>query len=115
MRRIARWRHMMSSTVSLAARAATDAYGTPTYGAAVSYPAHLRGERVLVRTVSGQQVESTQAIYLGTNASVDPTAQLTLSTSDVGSTEGFALHPPILAVERRSDGAGPHHCVLRLQ
>lgn len=115
MRPVSRWRHLMSSRVSVAARSGVDGYGKPSYGAAATYAAHVRGERTLVRNASGQEVVSSQTVYLATAASVLPSAQVTLSTSDVGSTEGWALHPPILAVERRSDQNAPHHVVLRLQ
>lgn len=114
MRPIARFLHLMSSSVAVAARSGMDAYGKPTYDAAVSYRAHLTGKRTLVRTAGGQDLVSTQSAYLATAAQIDATAQVTLSTADVGSTAESALHPPILAVERRYDGTGPHHVVLRL-
>lgn len=114
MRRIARWRHLMSSTVSVAARSANDGYGAPSYGTAVSYKAHISRERKMVRTAEGQEVVSGQTVYLNGSPNVQPSALVTLSTADVGSTESWAIQPRILSVERRSDNYGPHHTVLYL-
>lgn len=114
MRPIARWRHMMSSTVSVQERTGMDGYGKPTFGAASSYRAHLARKRQLVRDAVGQEVVSNQAVYLETTVNIQPTAKVTLSTGDVGSTESFALSPSIVAVERRFDQNGPHHVVLYL-
>jgi hypothetical protein len=105
----------MSSTVTVEAATGRDGYGKPTYGAATSYRAHVQGKRTLVRDALGQEVVSSQSVYLATGDPIQPTDRVTLSTADVGSTEGFALSPPILAVERRFDGNGPHHTVLRLR
>lgn len=114
MRAISRFRHLMSSTVLVAARTTPNAYGEYGYGADVSYPAHLRGERTLVRDATGQQVVSSMAAYLGANVDVQVTSRVTLSTADVSSTEKALLQPPVLSVDRRFDGAGGHHVVVRL-
>lgn len=114
MRPIARWLHLMSSTVTVEARTDDDTsgYPTPQYAAGVAYRAHLSRKRRLVRTLGGEQVVSDMAVYLATSDAVEPTARLTLSTGDVGSTEATALQPAIVAVERHFDAAGPHHTVL---
>ncbi len=114
MRSINHFLHMMSSSVQVAERSGSDGYGKPTYGSAATYRAHLSRKRRLVRNESGQEVVSGQAVYLATSANIQPTARITLSTSDVGSTEQWAVQPPIMSVERRFDGAGPHHVVLYL-
>lgn len=114
--RLARnWAHLMSSTVTVAPRSGVDSYGRPSYGPAVSYQAHLRGERALVRDAMGQQVVSSQSVHMVCTDAIEPGSQVTLSTADTGSTESYAIHPPIIAVERRFDQRGPHHTVLRLQ
>ena len=102
----------MSSTVLIAARSGNDGYGKPTYGSDVSYTAHLGHERKLVRTPGGQEVESGQQIHLSGSPAVQPTARITLSTADVGSTEAFAINPTIISVDRRFDGIGAHHTVI---
>lgn len=113
MRPIRGFEHLMSTSVTVAARTSEDRYGKPTYGTPVRYKAHISNTRTLVRTLTGQQVESGQAIYLSTTAAIQPSAQVTLSTADVGSTQEAAIHPTIISVERLSDKSGPHHVVLR--
>lgn len=114
MRPISRWAHMMASTVSIAARSSNDGYGGPSYGSPVSYVAHLSRKRRITRSVGGQEVVSEQALYLDGSVNILPSAQVTLSTADVGSTESFDIHPLIQSVERRFDGAGAHHVVVYL-
>lgn len=114
MRAIGRWLHLMSSTVLVAARTTMNAYGEASYGTNVSYPAHISRKRRIVRNAMGQEVVSGQAVYLGASPVVDPTARVTLSTAEVGSTESALVFPPIVAVERRSDQYGPHHTVIFL-
>lgn len=115
MRPISRWAHLMSSVVAVEPRTGLDRYAQPAYGAAVAYRAHLSRKRRLVRNAAGQEVVSGQAVYLMTNADIQPTARVTLSSGDVGSTEATALQPVLVAVERRFDGAGPHHVVLYME
>ena len=112
MRPISGWAHLMSSTVTIAARASADRFGKPTYGTATSYIAHLSRKRRMVRTAAGQEVVSEQSIHLNTNVDVLPSAQVTLSTADVSSTETWALNPLIVAVTRAFDQNGPHHVTL---
>lgn len=115
MRPISRWAHLMSATVSVENRTGQDRYGQPTYGTASSYQAHLSGEQKLMRNAQGQQVVSTRSIYLNASVDIQPTARVTLSTADTGSTENYAIHPVIMAVERRFDQRGPHSVVVRLE
>lgn len=114
MRPIGRWAHFMSSTVTVAARTGNDGYGAPTYGTAVTYQAHLGKGKHFVRTAGGQEVESEQTVHLNTTTAILPTAKLTLSTGDVGSTEAADINPTIIAVDRLFNGTGAHHIVLHL-
>jgi hypothetical protein len=116
MRPIARWRHLMSSVVTFEPRTGTDTdTGLPTYGAATTYRAHLSRKRQLVRGEAGLEVDSGQTVHLDAAPAIEPTARITLSTGDVGSTEASAIHPAIVAVERRYDQSGPHHTVVYLE
>ena len=112
MRPISGWAHLMSSTVTVAPKTGVDTYGKPTYGTAVTYQCHVSRKRKMVRSASGQDVVSEQAISLNSNVNILPDAQVTMSTGDVGSTESWALHPLILSVRRRFDQLGPHSVVL---
>ena len=112
MRPILRWAKFMSSVVQVAPRSGQDINGRPTYGTPATYRAHIGRQTKLVLTSTGQQVTSTRTVWLNGSPAIIPTAQLTLSTSDVGSTEPALLHPIILSVARLSDGRGPHHTVL---
>lgn len=115
MRPIAAWRHMMSTTITVEPLASKDAYGKPTYGSPVTHNCHIAGVRTLIRDMQGEEVVSSQALYLEATVDILPTARVTLSTADVQSTAPNALQPPILNVERRFDQAGPHHIVVRLK
>ena len=114
MRPIQRFRHLMSSTVQIAQPAGMNEYGEESYGADVSYRAHLRGEHKLVRDAGGEEVVSSKRIYLEGTANINPNSRVTLSTADVGTTESGLRQPPILAIERRFDQNGPHHVVVHL-
>lgn len=103
---------LMSSSVTIEDKSGDDTYGNPTYKAPVRYKAHISRQRRIVRNATGQQIVSEQAIYLNGSPSTLPTARVTLSTGDVGSTESWSIHPLIVAVERRFDQKGPHHTVL---
>ena len=104
----------MSSVVLVANRTCSDGYGKPGYGSATAYRAHLSRKRRMVRTAVGQEVVSEQAVYLAGSPAMLPSAQVTLSTADVGSTEDWAIHPTIQAIERRFDDTGPHHVCIYL-
>lgn len=115
MRSVTGWARMMNQTVSIAAPSSADVYGERSYGSAVSYRCRLVGKRTLVRDTSGREVVSKQTLYLMTPNVIDPESLITLSTGDVGSTEGHAINPPILSVGRYPDDAGGfHHSVLYL-
>ena len=114
MRPVTAWSHMMSTTVRVAARTGLDGYGKPTYGTDRTYRAHIARKRTFVRNQTGEVVESGQAVYLMTGDAIQPTARLTLSTGDVGSTGATETQPNILSVERRSDQKAAHHTVLFL-
>ena len=114
MRPIAAFAHLMSTHVWVQAQTGADGYGKPSYGPAVRYQAHIGQRKKFVRTAGGEEIESGQSIYLNTKVSILPTARLTLTTGDAGSTEDELVHPTIIAVERLSDQNGPHHVTLFL-
>ena len=105
---------MMSSRVGVAPKTGDSAGGPSTYGAVTTYSAHIVRSARIVRNAAGDEVLSKQQVYLGTNVSIGEDAQVTLSAADAGSTAPHAIHPPIVAVERRFDQAGPHHTILHL-
>lgn len=97
---------LMRQRVTVTPLTGYDAFGRPTYGTAVVYQAAVVGKMRLVRDAAGQQVPSRQTVYLMSNAAVRPEDKVTLSTGDVGSTESYAINPPILAVGRYPFTAG---------
>jgi hypothetical protein len=112
MRPISRWHHMMSSYVTVQPLTGKDVYQQPTYGTGIVYKAHLSRRQQIVKNAKGEEVMSNQALYVGTAAAIESNWRVTLSTGDVGSTEAYAITPPIVAVERRFDESGPHHIVV---
>ena len=78
----------------------------------MTVPCLLMGKRKRVVDDKGQEVVSSQQALLGTVALIQPTARVTLSTADAGSTDASMTQPTILAVERRYDDVGLHHSVL---
>ena len=107
---------MLGQTIQVAARTGQDSFGVPTYGSNVAYRGRLVGKRRLVFDATGQQVVSGQTAYLMTAANILPDARVTLSTADVGSTESWAITPPILATGRFPDETGQfHHTTLYLR
>ena len=108
------WRRFQT-TVQIAPRTGVDGYAKATYSTAPTpYQAHLSGDRRLVRTAAGLEALSNQKITLMTTDLIDPSAQITLSTADVGSTEEAYIHPLVLCADPVSDAGGRHHTVLRL-
>lgn len=105
---------LMRQRVTTAPRTAFDDVGSPTYGTRTTHRAAVVGEMAMVRDAHGQQVPSHQAVYLMSNAAVRPGDLVVLSTGDVGSTESYAISPPILAVERYPFLRGQFATVLRL-
>lgn len=114
MRSIERFGRLVTHTVQIEAATGKDGYGKPTYAAPVTYRCDVSGQRKLVRNALGQEVVSSQSIILICHDPILPTARVTLSTDDVGSTEDHAIHPPILALERYTDQFDWHHVTLRL-
>lgn len=113
---VERFRHLMGQSVSVAPFSGRDGYGEPTYGSAVTYRARVVGKIRNVRSASGQEVVSSQTVYLMTAAVVTPLDKLTLSTGFVGSTAADRTTPPILATGRYPGTDGrPNHTVLFLQ
>lgn len=112
MRPISQWLHMMSSRVVVSPRSGKDNYGKPAYGLGVPYQAHVAKGARLTLAAQQQNIVDAVQIYINGTVPILPTAQVTLSTADVGSTESFDRQPKLLAVERRFDENGPHHVVL---
>jgi len=106
---------MMRQTAQIAARTGQDSFGVPTYGSDVTYRCRLVGKRRQVLNAAGQQVVSMQTLYLLSADNILPSARVTLTTGDVGSTESWSINPQILATGRYPDErAGFHHTVLFL-
>jgi hypothetical protein len=112
---VSRWAHMMASTCTVAVRTGTNSFGQPTYGTAVTYKCHISRKKRMISNAAGEQIDAGQTIYLNTNAMFEPTAQVTLTTGDVGSTQSHAINPRIVSVERLFDQTGPHHTVLYME
>lgn len=91
---------LMRQRVTVKPFSAYDKQGEATYGSGIVYRAAVVGEMKMVRTASGQEVPSQYSVYLMINAAIRPEDQITLSTSDVGSTESYAINPVILSVGR---------------
>ena len=105
---------LMTQRVSIAHRTGFDNYGKPTFGSDTVYQAAVVGQMRLVRDLTGQQVPARQSIYLMSNLAVEPDDRVTLSTADVGSTEPYALTPPIIAVSRYPFLRGQYATVIHL-
>ena len=102
---------LMRQHVTIAPFSGYDGYGAASYGAGVAYNAAVVGDVKRVVGVDGQEVPSTQTVYLKSNAAVRPEDRITLSTEDVGSTETYAIQPPIMAVGRFPFG-GTQACTV---
>jgi hypothetical protein len=117
MRPIKLFRSMMSQTVQIAPRTGVDTFNKPTYGTAVTYQAKIY---YASRSLSANRSPAAQTLVAGRVMHIDsadqiiPTAQVTLSTGDVGSTENWAIHPVIKSVERLYDGKGAHSTIVHL-
>lgn len=112
--RLSTWRGMMRQRLSVQPPSGKDGYGQRTYGSAVSYRCRLVGKRRQVLDVQGREVTSMWTAYLYSADVIDPESLVTLSTGDVGSTESFAVNPPIKSVSMFPDESGHHHTVLFL-
>lgn len=71
-------RAMLTATVTIAPFLSEDAYGTPTFGTAVSYPARVDGSGRRFVTAQGEERVSRARIFLDAEAVVDLRSQLTL-------------------------------------
>lgn len=106
---------LLRQVIKVAPFTGRDGYGNPTYGTDVVYRGRLVGRRRLVRNDQGEQVVSTQTVYLGSNANLSTKDKVTLTTGDAGSTEAALLTPPILEVGRYPDETGRfYHVALFL-
>tara|TARA_R110002020_G_scaffold90544_1_gene220563 strand:+ start:66 stop:383 length:318 start_codon:yes stop_codon:yes gene_type:complete len=105
----------MKQSVSIAPFTGYDGYGNASYGAAVDYEAAVVGDIRRVVNNVGQEVPSKQSVYLKSGVMVRPEDQITLSTSDVGSTESYAINPPILTVGLYPFGANRACTVIYLK
>lgn len=92
---------LCQQTLTLEAPGSPDGFGGTAYGAAVAYPARIRGEAKLVRAADGQErVSSTVAWVPGPPdgpATIDPLSRATLPDGS---------QPPILAIESMPDETG---------
>jgi hypothetical protein len=70
---------MLVDTVSIAPYVGQDAYGKPTYGAAVLHPARLEYELTTVRTPQGQERTSTSVVVLNGDFVLTERDKLTLA------------------------------------
>jgi hypothetical protein len=111
---VARFRHLMGQSVSLAPFTGRDGYGEPLYGTAVTHRARVVGKIRNVRSFTGQEVVSSQTVYLMAAAAVNPLDKLTLSTGFVNSTEADRTTPAIVATGRYpgSDGRAAYTAVF---
>jgi len=97
---VERFRHLMGQAVTLARFTGRDGYGEASFGVAVTYRARVVGKVRTVRSASGEEVLSSQTVYLMSAAAVSPLDRLTLSTGFVNSTEADRMTPPIVATGR---------------
>ena len=104
--RVAPWRGMMRQTLTIADASTMDAFANLTFGSPTTYRCRLVGKTKLVRNSEGREVVSSQHAILASGVMVLPNAQVTLSTGDVGSTEPWAINPPIMSTARYPDETG---------
>lgn len=96
----------MLDTIMVEPLLLTDSYGTPTFGAAVSYPCRISGRQRQVVDLLGRERISTATIDLMGTPPINPTDRVTLPSTFAPS------QPPILSVAVYSDQNGPHHLQL---
>lgn len=101
-------------TVTVARRTGIDGFGEATYGTPQAYRVRISGMRRLITNSAGDEVLANQRIYFATSPQIGPHDQVTLSTSDAGSTESGAIQPGIAAVTRVLDDLGRPHVVVDL-
>jgi hypothetical protein len=94
---------LMNDTITIEPFTGRDGYGTPSYGASVSYACRINGEQRQVTNVFGVDVTSKARIYLMDTPVIGALDRLTLPAGNV------PQQPPIIAVDGLSDESGPHH------
>lgn len=97
---------LMPHTVIIAPWTGQNAYGEPTYGAAVSYTARVQGKMRMMIDANGVERVSSVTVYVATTAAIGPKDKLTLPGG------WTPASPPIIAVQRVSDEHGDHHTVI---
>ena len=99
---------LMAATVTIEPYGSQDGYAEETYGASVSYKAHIQGKVVATMSFTGAERVSNFQVYLNTAAAIDPRSRLTLPT-------GYSpQQPPIINVARHTDEQGQHHTKVYL-
>lgn len=103
---IEEWDDMMPDTITIEPFISRDAFGSSTYGAAVSYQARVQGKNKIIRTRDNVQAVSTIQVYIDSVPAVSPDDRVTLPS------RFSPTQPPILSVQPVGDEAGPHHQVI---
>jgi hypothetical protein len=102
---------LFDTTVTIEPRSSVDEYDKPTYGSAVTYPAHIERSADFVRGEFGPEVVNRRKVFLyhtaWTSANI-PTVndRLTLDANHNG------IKPQIMMVQISSDEKGISHVVL---
>lgn len=100
---IADWLDMMPATVSVARFQSRDAYGAPTFAAAVNYRARVDFRTRLVRGPNAEMVVARGRAWLATVDAITAEDRVTLPDGSV---------PIILQVNQVPDEAGPLYTSL---
>jgi hypothetical protein len=96
----------MNDTITIEPFVSRDSYGTPSYGAAVSYPCRVSAKQKQVVDLSGVERVSMARIYVSGTPAIGSLDRLTLPA-------GYTpQQPPILIVHPLHDEAGSHHTEL---
>ena len=98
----------MTDTITVEPLASRDAYGTPTYGAAVSYPCRIDGATKQTVNVNGTERSIAAMVYVMGIPGIGPMDRLTMPA-------GYdPAQPPILRVSPLTDETGAHHTEVAL-
>lgn len=84
---------LLKQSITIEPFTSEDRYGAPTYGAAGSHAARVRGETKIVRTASGEEKVSRVAIWLDSDVTITSKDRITLPA------DFEVTQPPILAIE----------------